>query len=176
MFFSCRYSLDSDSESYVNVDGKSAFQLLEEAELRISISNQTTSPRAKLLDRIQCNETCILFSGCLILEKIHPSFQNEHSPSSSKDRMDARSREGLLNQEFSTSHPVDDEQLSARSIVHEVLLESSQEVCRCWSGCVCVGGTAFGGLLVWGARGPRDEQDRVVPWHLLQAHKVRMNY
>ncbi|XP_018015322.1 uncharacterized protein LOC108672200 [Hyalella azteca] len=108
-----------------------------------------------LIDRVQCSDKCILFSGCIIAES---NLCGEAA------RVCNASDENISREQ--------DENYS-----DFVIDKSSQNTAEAGSvspwnsySWVCVGGTVMGYLIIWGAHGT-PQGSEVTPWHILQVHK-----
>lgn len=152
-----RYSTCS-LDSVLENDVKTAFQIQEEADIY-----KAGDSVASLVNRAQCSETCILFSGCIVedtAKRSNNSWKLNQHKSNCEEKVE--SDETCPSSLGGKAEPAMTPQDSCTS---------SQ--CWRWRNSACVGGTAFGGLLVWSVSGEMVES-RTLPTHLVQAHKVRV--
>ncbi|KAF2362478.1 WD40-repeat-containing domain [Trinorchestia longiramus] len=115
-------------------------------------SKAACSMKASLIDRFQCTDKCVLFSGCIITES---NLCSEKA--------------ALRSYQHSSEGSQSTEDTKGASSVHNLENQCNLDV-NSLNGWVCVGGTVMGDLIIWGAAGEY-RAGEIVPWHTVKVHK-----
>jgi hypothetical protein len=130
---------------------------VESRSLPTNVNHETVKPYSvTLVDRVQCSDKCILFSGCIIAES---------NLCGKTARVCNASAEKIFNEQEEKCSDFENNKSTKN---HAEAGSVSPWNSYSW---VCVGGTVMGYLIIWGAQGT-PQGSEVTPWHILQVHKV----
>ena len=197
----------------------SPYQILQENDIMDDQRNSNSTEQFEVVEkslfvltsRVQCEETCILFSGCIVLDTCLSLIDTDNIRSSMhadvekspevftgkvkyKDNTDddiSKSNSEIndteIIEEVCSYHNEDEvsmvgnecnynkpemsregKNVTEQEISHKVC---TSEECSRWKGAVCLGGSAFGLLILWGVEGASSAGD-IKPWSVTKAHKV----